>query len=92
MLLAPAALAAGIDDRVFGAIPELDDPDQALDVLRRLVCRKVLITSRMFGVVVAGLLPPERRATLRQIAGALETSASAVSAFGAFRGNLWRRG
>ena len=55
VLLAPAALAAGIDDSVFGAIPELDDQDQALDVLRRLVCRKVLITSRMSGVVVAGL-------------------------------------
>ena len=75
LLLAPAALAAGIDDSFIAAIPELDDPDEALDVLRRLVCRKVLITPRMAGAVVAGLSPPERRAALRQIAGALETSA-----------------
>ncbi len=75
VLLAPAALAAGIDDSFIAAIPELDDPDEALDVLRRLVCRKVLITPRMAGAVVAGLSPPERRAALRQIAGALETSA-----------------
>jgi len=75
VLLAPAALAAGIDDSFIGATPEFDDPDQALDLLRRLVCRKVLITSRMSGVVVAGLSPPERQAALRQIAGALETSA-----------------
>ncbi len=75
VLLAPAALAAGIDDSFIAAIPELDDPDEALDVLRRLVCRKVLITPRMARAVVAGLSPPERRAALRQIAGALETSA-----------------
>ena len=75
VLLAPAALAAGIDDSFIAAIPELDDPDEALDVLRRLVCRKVLITPRMAGAVVAGLSPPGRRAALRQIAGALETSA-----------------
>ena len=75
VLLAPAALAAGIDDSFIAAIPELDDPDAALDVLRRLVCRKVLITPRMAGAVVAGLSPPGRRAALRQIAGALETSA-----------------
>ena len=75
VLLAPVALAAGIDDSFIAAIPELDDPDEALDVLRRLVCRKVLITPRMAGVVVAGLSPPGRRAALRQIAGALETSA-----------------
>ena len=75
VLLAPAALAAGIDDSFIAAIPELDDPDEALDVLRRLVCRKVLITPRMAGAVVAGLSSPERRAALRQIAGALETSA-----------------
>ena len=74
VLLAPAALAAGIDDSFIAAIPELDDPDEALDVLRRLVCRKVLITPRMAGAVVAGLSPPGRRAALRQIAGALETS------------------
>ena len=75
VLLAPAALAAGIDDSFIAAIPELDDPDEALDVLRRLVCRKVLITPRMAGAVVAELSPPGRRAALRQIAGALETSA-----------------
>ena len=75
VLLAPAALAAGIDDSFIAAIPELDDPDEALDVLRRLVCRKILITPRMAGAVVAGLSPPGRRAALRQIAGALETSA-----------------
>ena len=75
VLLAPVALAAGIDDSFIAAIPELDDPDEALDVLRRLVCRKVLITPRMAGAVVAGLSPPGRRAALRQIAGALETSA-----------------
>ena len=75
VLLAPAALAAGIDDSFIAAIPELDDPDEALDVLRRLVCRKILITPRMAGAVVAGLPPPGRRAALRQIAGALETSA-----------------
>ena len=75
VLLAPAALAAGIDDGFIAAIPELEDPDEALDVLRRLVCRKVLITPRMTGSVVAGLSPPERRAALKQIAGALETSA-----------------
>ena len=75
VLLAPAALAAGIDDSFIAVIPELYDPDEALDVLRRLVCRKVLITPRMAGAVVAGLSPPERRAALRQIAGALETSA-----------------
>ena len=61
VLLAPAALAAGVDDSFIAAIPELDDPDAALDLLRRLVCRKVLITPRM--------------AALRQIAGALETAA-----------------
>ena len=44
-------------------------------MLRRLVCRKVLITPRMAGAVVAGLSPPEHRAALRQIAGALENSA-----------------
>ena len=75
VLLAPAALAAGIDDSFIAAIPELDDPDEALDVLRRLVCRKILITPRMAGAVVAGLSPPGRRAAHRQIAGALETSA-----------------
>ena len=75
VLLAPAALAAGIDDSFIAAIPELDDSDEALDVLRRLVCRKILITPRMAGAVVAGLSPPGRRAALRQIAGALETSA-----------------
>lgn len=75
VLLAPAALAAGIDDSFIAAIPELDDPEEALDVLRRLVCRKVLITPRMAGAVVAGLSPPGRRAALRQISGALETSA-----------------
>ena len=75
VLLAPAALAAGIDDSFIAAIPELDDPDEALDVLRRLVCRKILITPRMAGAVVSGLSPPGRRAVLRQIAGALETSA-----------------
>ena len=75
VLLAPAALAASIDDSFIAAIPELDDPDEALDVLRRLVCRKILITPRMAGAVVAGLSPPGRRAALRQIAGALETSA-----------------
>ena len=75
VLLAPAALAAGIDDSFIAAIPELDDPDEALDVLRRLVRRKVLITPRMAGAVVAGLSPPGRRAAHRQIAGALETSA-----------------
>ena len=75
VLLAPAALAAGIDDSFIAVIPELDDPDEALDVLRRLVCRKVLITPRMAGAVVEALSPPERRAALRQILGALETSA-----------------
>jgi pimeloyl-ACP methyl ester carboxylesterase len=75
VLLAPAALAASIDDSFIAAIPELDDPDEALDVLRRLVCREILITPRMAGAVVAGLSPPGRRAALRQIAGALETSA-----------------
>ena len=44
-------------------------------MLRRLVCRKVLITPRMAGAVVAGLSPAERRAALRQIAVALETFA-----------------
>ncbi len=76
VLLAPAALAASIDDSFIAAIPELDDPDEALDVLRRLVCRKILITPRMAGAVVAGLSPPGRRAALRQIAGALETGAA----------------
>ena len=75
VLLAPAALAASIDSSFIAAIPELDDPDEALDVLRRLVCRKILITPRMAGAVVAGLSPPERRAALRQIASALETAA-----------------
>ena len=75
VLLAPAALAASIDNSFIAAIPELDDPDEALDVLRRLVCRKILITPRMAGAVVAGLSPPERRAALRQIASALETAA-----------------
>ena len=75
VLLAPAALAAGIDNSFIAAIPELDDSDEALDVLRRLVCRKFLITPRMAGAVVSGLSPPGRRAALRQIAGALETSA-----------------
>ena len=55
LLLAPAALAAGIDDSFIGSTSEFDDQDQALDLLRRLVCRKVLITSRMSGVVVAGI-------------------------------------
>ena len=75
LLLAPAALVAGIDDSFIGATPEFDDPDHTLDLLRRLVCCKVLITSRMSGVVVARLSPPERQAALRQIAGDLETSA-----------------
>ena len=42
LLLAPASLAGGIDTGFVRAIPELDDPGAALDLLRRLVSRKVL--------------------------------------------------
>ena len=55
LLLAPASLASGIDTGFVRAIPELDDPGAALDLLRRLVSRKVLVTSRMAEAMLAGL-------------------------------------
>ena len=76
LLLAPASLASRIDTGFVGAIPELDDADAALDLLRRLVSRKTLITPRMAEAMLAGLAAPERRTALRCIATALETAAT----------------
>ena len=47
-------LPGGIDTGFVGAIPELDDADAALDLLRRLVSRKTL-TPRMAEAMLAGL-------------------------------------
>ena len=74
LLLAPASLAGGIDTGFVRAIPELDDPDAALDLLRRLVSRKVLVTPRMAEAMVAGLAAQNRRSSLRRIAQALESA------------------
>lgn len=76
VLLAPASLASRLDTGFVGAIPELDDADAALDLLRRLVSRKSLITPRMAEAMLAGLAAPQRRAALRRIATALETASS----------------
>ncbi len=74
LLLAPASLAGGIDTGFVRAIPKLDDPGAALDLLRRLVSRKVLVTPRMAEAMVAGLAAQNRRTSLRQIAQALKSA------------------
>ena len=75
LLLAPASLAGSIDTGFVRAIPNLDDAGAALDLLRRLVSRKALVTPRMAEAMLAGLATPARRAALRRIAAALETAA-----------------
>ncbi|MEC7093931.1 MAG: alpha/beta fold hydrolase [Pseudomonadota bacterium] len=74
LLLAPASLASRIDTGFVRAIPELDDLTAVLDLLRRLVSRKVLVTPRMAEAMLAGLDSPIRRSALRRIAAALETA------------------
>ena len=74
LLLAPAALADDIDASFVSAIPELDDPVIALDLLKRLVSRKTLVTLRMAEAMVAGLGSTGRRDALRCISKALKTS------------------
>ena len=74
MLRAPASLASRIDTGFVRAIPELDDPGAALDFLRRLVSRKVLVTPSMAEAMVEGLVAQNRRTSLRQIAQALESA------------------
>ena len=88
LLLAPASLASRIDTGFVGAIPELDDADAALDLLRRLVSRKTLITPRMAEAMLAGLAAPERRTALRCIATALDRGDAALSAGCAIRNFL----
>ena len=74
LLLAPATLAGHINTNFVQALPELDDPGAALNLMRQLVSRKTLITPRMAEAMVTGLASPERRHALRRIAAALETA------------------
>ena len=74
LLLAPATLAGRINTDFVLALPELDDPEAALVLMRQLVSRKTLITPRMAEAMVAGLASPDRRSALRRIAAALQTA------------------
>lgn len=74
LLLAPAGLAAPPSVDFLDTLPELDDADAALAVLRRLVARKTLMTRRMAEAFIDTLRAEGRRAALRRIAGALASA------------------
>lgn len=77
VLLAPAGVGKGPDLAFIEALPELDDGAAALELLQRLVVRKVLITRRMADAFVASLAGEGRREALRTIASAARTASPA---------------
>jgi pyruvate dehydrogenase E2 component (dihydrolipoamide acetyltransferase) len=74
LLLAPAGLAGRPDGDFINMLPELQDGETALAVMRRLVNRKTLMTRRMADAFVDTLRANGRRQALRQIAGALSSA------------------
>jgi len=80
VLLAPAGLGRGLDTGFLHAFPQLETPDQARELLHKLVAQARFIAPAMTAHVLAGLQDPSRRAGLAQIAAHLAQVSRAPTA------------
>ena len=79
-LVAPIGLGAGVDQNFLAAYPELDTPDEATALLKRLVVREGLISKLMVNRALEQLRRPGARDALRTIARSLGSAGPVLEA------------